>query len=196
MAVLVKVGGLRMAGGTRDRMIDATVDALRRNGVAGMSFTDVLRQSGAARGAIYHHFPGGKAQLIAEAAERFGAEVRGHLAALPGGDPEAVVEAFVELVRPVVAASATGSGCTVAAVSVGSGDDDALRQAAGTAFGSWTDGLAARLVMAGAEPEEASGLAALLIAVLEGAQVLCRAAGDTEPFERAARTLRAVVRSR
>jgi prevent-host-death family protein len=40
-----------------------------------MSFTDILASSsGAARGAIYHHFPGGKTQLVAEAAQRNGAE--------------------------------------------------------------------------------------------------------------------------
>ena len=33
-----------------------------------MSFTEILDASGAARGAIYHHFPGGKTQLVAEAA--------------------------------------------------------------------------------------------------------------------------------
>ncbi|MEU3069077.1 hypothetical protein ABZ712_19585 [Streptomyces sp. NPDC006906] len=38
----------------------------------GMSFTDVLTQSGAARGAIYHHFPGGKNQLATEAAVQHG----------------------------------------------------------------------------------------------------------------------------
>ena len=39
-----------MAGDTRTKMIEATVAALQRQGVAGMSFTDVLRASGAARG--------------------------------------------------------------------------------------------------------------------------------------------------
>jgi len=38
-----------MAADTRDRMIDATVEALRRHGVAGMSFTEILASSGAAR---------------------------------------------------------------------------------------------------------------------------------------------------
>ena len=57
-----------MLSDTRTRMIEATVEALQRQGVAGMSFTGVLAASGAARGAIYHHFPGGKAQIVAEAA--------------------------------------------------------------------------------------------------------------------------------
>src|SRR3954454_19279010 len=97
-----------MAASTRDRMVDAAVDALRRHGVAGMSFTEILDASGAARGAIYHHFPGGKSELVAEAAQRNGAEVRGRFAGLTGRTPSAVVAEFLRLVRPVVLASVDG----------------------------------------------------------------------------------------
>src|SRR5215470_13224123 len=108
-----------MAGDTRTRMIEATVTALQRQGVAGMSFTDVLLASGAARGAIYHHFPGGKAQLVAEAAARNGDDVRAHLAGLPAPTPQAAVDNFFSLIRPVLADSAAGAGCAVAAATVG-----------------------------------------------------------------------------
>ncbi|MGF1431680.1 TetR/AcrR family transcriptional regulator [Kitasatospora sp. LaBMicrA B282] len=185
-----------MAGETRERMIEATVAALQQRGVAGMSFTDVLASSGAARGAIYHHFPGGKAQLVAEAAERNGCEVRARLAALPAEHPATVVGAFLELVRPVVEASAAGGGCAVAAVTVGAGtaaDDATLRQVAASAFTGWVDQLAERLTAAGLAPAAAADLAATLITLLQGAHVLCRAAGDVEPFERVVRTANALV---
>ena len=81
-----------MPGETRSRMVDAAVSALQRHGVDGMSFTEVLAASGAARGAIYHHFPGGKAQLVAEAAARNGDDVRAHLAGLPAPTPQATVD--------------------------------------------------------------------------------------------------------
>jgi TetR/AcrR family transcriptional repressor of lmrAB and yxaGH operons len=188
-----------MAGDTRTRMVEAAVTALQHRGMAGMSFTDVLAGSGAARGAIYHHFPGGKAQLVAEAARRNGDDVRAHLAALPASTPPEVVEAFFAAVRPVLAASAAGAGCAVAAVTVGAapggstGDDQLLRVAA-AAFSSWIQALAGRLADAGLSPEEASDLAATLITLLEGAHVLCRAAGTLEPFDRAARTAARLVR--
>jgi AcrR family transcriptional regulator len=180
-----------MAGDTRERMIEATVDALRRRGVAGMSFTEVLRESGAARGAIYHHFPGGKSQLVAEAAARNAQDVRAELAALPAGDPLTLVESFLALVRPVVECSAGGSGCAVAAVTVASGeaaDNASLREVAATAFASWTDALAERLTASGLAPDAATDLATTLLALLEGAQVLCRAAGSAAPFDQMART--------
>jgi AcrR family transcriptional regulator len=185
-----------MASDTRARMIEATVGALQRHGVAGMSFTEILDASGAARGAIYHHFPGGKAQLVAEAAAQNGHDVRAHLRALPGSTPQAVVQVFLSTVRPVVEASAAGGGCAVAAVTVGAGEDpesDVLRQVATTAFTSWIGRLADRLSATGLESTEATDLATTLITLLEGAHVLCRATGTLEPFDQAARTTIALV---
>lgn len=179
-----------MAADTRNRMIEATVAALRQHGVAGMSFTEVLRDSGAARGAIYHHFPGGKRELVAAAAELNDRQVRQQLAALPADSPAAVVEAFLALIRPVVQASAEGGGCAVAAVTVDAGFEpatDDLRRIAGTAFSAWIDQLAGRLAAAGLAPEHAQDLATTLITLLEGAHVLCRAAGNLDAFDRAAR---------
>lgn len=195
MLVLVKVGKVRMSLDTRSRMIDAAVHALRHHGVAGMSFTDVLADSGGARGAIYHHFPGGKAELVTEAAVRNGAEVRARLAGLPGATPIEVVDAFLALIRPVVAESTGGSGCAVAAVALGGDGGGPLEQIAAGAFSSWIATLAERLTAAGLAAGEADGLATTLITVLEGAHVLCRAAGSLEPYERAARTIAGLVRS-
>ena len=198
MAVLVK-GVLPVAADTRGRMIDATVRALQRRGVAGMSFTEVLEDSGAARGAIYHHFPGGKGQLVAEAAARNGQEVRDFLGTLPTDSPQIVVRAFLAAIRPVVQESASGGGCAVAAVTVDAGLDaegDALRQVAAAAFESWIDQLTERLARAGLRPAAAADLATTLVTLLEGAHVLCRAAGTIEPFDRAARTAVELTSSR
>ena len=180
--------------GTRDRMIEAAVDGLRRRGVAGMSFTEVLQESGAARGAIYHHFPGGKNQLVAEAVQRHGEQVRDYLGHLPGDSPRAVVDAFLAGVRPVVAQSALGSGCAAAAVTVGvDAGSSELREIGNGALTSWIDHIAGKLTAAGMAPVPAKGLATTLITLLEGAHVLCRAAGSLEPFERMAGTVASLV---
>src|SRR5436309_5882099 len=107
-----------MAPDTRARMIDAAIESLRRDGVAGMSFTGVLEASGAARGAIYHHFPRGKLQLVTEAAQLNATVVRELFMGLDGHTPEEVVQSFLETVRPVVQQSTTGTGCAVAAIAV------------------------------------------------------------------------------
>jgi AcrR family transcriptional regulator len=156
----------------------------------------VLRDSGAARGAIYHHFPGGKTQLVAEAAARNDADVRVSLATLPADSPRAVVTGFLDAIRPVLAASSTGGGCAVAAVTVGEAGEretGELRRIAADAFSAWTQALAERLTTVGLRPGEATDLATTLITLLEGAHVLCRAAGNLAPFDRVARTVQALI---
>ena len=188
-----------MSKGTRDRMVDAAIDALRRDGVAGMSFTDVLEASGAARGAIYHHFPGGKSELVAEAVERNGRDVSAQLSQLRPGSPRSVVKEFTALIRPVVEASAAASSCAVAAGAMAGSeqrDRHLLQRAAGDAIASWINVLRERLEQSGVEPRGAAELASLLIATLEGAHVLVRAERRIEPFDQAARALEELVASR
>ena len=116
--------------------------------------------------------------------------MRESLSQLPDGSPRHVIEAFLAMIRPVVEQSASGSGCAIAAVAMGTGIPDAgQREIAAGAFNAWRRELAGRLTAAGMAAEQASGLAATLITLLEGAHVLCRAAGDLEPFEQAATTI-------
>ena len=56
-------------GATREKMVRTAAVLLRENGVAGTTIDKVLATSGAPRGSVYHHFPGGRAQLLSEAVE-------------------------------------------------------------------------------------------------------------------------------
>jgi AcrR family transcriptional regulator len=185
-----------VAKDTRARMVAAAVRSLQHDGVEGMSFTDVLRVSGAARGAIYHHFPGGKNQLVAEAATDNGNEVRAALAQLPAESPAAVIRGFLQLIRPVVQESARGGGCAVAAAAMArpGPDHDGPQQAAALAIGSWINEIAGRLAVAGLA--EAHELASSLITMLEGAHVLARATGEIDCFDQAAHALIMLTESR
>jgi AcrR family transcriptional regulator len=189
---------MAMAGDTRERMIEAAVHALQRDGVEGMSFTEVLRESGAARGAIYHHFPGGKSQLVAEAATENGKEVRALLARLPPESPVAVVRGFLALIRPVVQESAGGGGCAVAAAAMASSahDQGRLHDVAGVAVGSWVSELTGRFAAAGLAEDEARELASTLVTILEGAHVLARATGGIDCFDETARAVTSLVEHR
>jgi TetR/AcrR family transcriptional regulator, lmrAB and yxaGH operons repressor len=66
------MGGV-MARGVRDRMVQSAIVLLAKRGYQATSFSEVLTESEAPRGSIYHHFPEGKDQLIAAAIEVAGA---------------------------------------------------------------------------------------------------------------------------
>jgi TetR/AcrR family transcriptional repressor of lmrAB and yxaGH operons len=51
-----------MGTDTRERMVAAATQLFARRGYDATGFRDIVHQAGAARGAIYHHFPEGKTQ--------------------------------------------------------------------------------------------------------------------------------------
>ena len=53
----------------KQKMVQAARQLIRQRGYGATAFSDVLALSGAPRGSVYFHFPGGKAQLGMEAAE-------------------------------------------------------------------------------------------------------------------------------
>ncbi len=173
-----------MVGDTKQRMVQAAANLFRARGVAATSFTDVLDASGAARGAIYHHFPGGKAQLTHDAVAWTGASVRERLSGIDGPSPLAVVQNFLTSVRPVVQQSAGGASCAVAAVTVEAAQiDPELTAVVSDALRSWVAQMERQLLETDADPEAAASMAVLMVTFLEGSHVLCRAAGTLEPFD-------------
>src|SRR5438105_11716785 len=105
-----------MPRNARKRMLDSTVQLLRHNGYSGTGFREVVAHSGAPRGSIYHHFPGGKTQLGVEAVGEWGRFVRDVIVAVAGihpGDPLAALNAFITSWRSLVQAEEFRAGCTV-----------------------------------------------------------------------------------
>lgn len=185
-----------MATGTRQRMVEAAAGLLQQGGMGAASFTDVLAISGAARGAVYHHFPAGKSELTQEAVAWTGRRVCTNLSSLSGTSAIDVATAFLSTIRPVIAEASFGSSCAVAAVVLETGQvDDSLTITAHAALQSWVDALESRMVDAGAAQGAAHSVSVLLITFLEGAQVLCRAAGDVQPFDDGATAVLAAVRA-
>lgn len=183
-----------MGHGTKQRMIEAAADLLQVGGLSAASFTDVLDASGAARGAIYHHFPGGKAELARDAVGWTGQRIRRNLAQIEAQEPTEFVAAFLQIVRPVMERAAAGRSCAVAVVTVEYGQRDAeLTAAAHDALQSWVDELSTGLIGLGVDEPVARRTGAFMIIFLEGAQVLCRATGSVAPFEQAAAAIRAAV---
>ena len=185
-----------MAADTKQRMIEAAASLLRRRGLLGTSFTDVLSASGAARGAIYHHFPGGKYELAEHAVAWTGRRVRDEFATLETADADAVLRSFVNLIRPIVVQAAGGASCAVAAVATEATPSQVtLTTAAGEALQSWVGVLDERLRRGGTAPTEARELAQLMVAFLEGSLLLARATASTTTFEGSARAFLRVARN-
>jgi len=175
-------------------MIDGALALLARRGLQGASFSELLAATGAPRGSLYHHFPGGKDELMAAAVDRAGAVLTDAMASVAGAPAEVVVERFLAIWRTVLTRSDCASGCAVLAVTVAADSAELLSHAT-VVFRSWRDGLAELLRKCGLAPAAARRFAIVLIASAEGAVVLSRADGTPEAFEAVARQLMDQVRT-
>lgn len=161
--------------GSRDRMLETTIDLLRGWGLAGAGINDIVRESGAPKGSVYHHFPGGKLQLASEALVLYAGRVRVFIGealasrSAPADKIQALFEAFA---RRVEAADYRRS-CAVGAVSLDLGEDiESLRGVLADALQAWMQEIAAQVDLGSAERTRA--FAGLVMTAIEGAYVRCR----------------------
>ncbi len=177
-----------MAGDTRARMVAGAVRLLALRGLQETSFSEVLDLTGAPRGSIYHHFPGGKDQLIASAVDLAGANAIEAIDRAAGESAREVTAHFLGMWRELLVRSHFTAGCSVLVVTIATDSPELLEHAA-TVFRSWRLRLAELLRDGGLRADDASRFAAILIAGAEGAVVLSRAEQDIEPFELVAEQL-------
>lgn len=187
-----------MPTSTRDRMVVSAAELIRTHGATATTIDRVLADSAAPRGSVYHHFPGGRAQLITEAVALAAVHGAGPLGATrlpePAPNPLDVLDAVIETWRRRLVGSEFRAGCTVLAVAVEG--RDALPEAyatAAAALTAWRARLAGLLEAHGVDHRHAHDLATLTVASIEGAIVLSRTDASLAPLEIAAGFLRGLL---
>jgi AcrR family transcriptional regulator len=174
----------RRARDGRQRLLEGALSLLAERGYAAMELRDVAERGDAPRGSIYHHFPGGKSQLAAEAAALEGERVRAHIErSLAERGLRETLLLFGEIFRRRAADHPDRIGCPVAAAALARPEDPALAAAATAAFRSWERPIVAALRAEGVSVKQAGPFAALVVSTIEGALVRTRAAGDHAPLD-------------
>jgi AcrR family transcriptional regulator len=173
---------------SRANMVRSAASLIGSHGMSATSFSDVLTDSGAPRGSIYHHFPNGKDQLAEDAIRWTSERVLSHLRAGNAVTASDVLNRFIGLWRQVVVTSRGASGCVVAGVAIDSGAGS-LIEVARDVFHSWIDLLAEQLRDVGVPAARANKIAIATLAGMEGALILCRAEGGVEPLDAVAEEL-------
>lgn len=164
-------------------MIGSAVALLRERSAAGVTIDAVLAHSGAPRGSVYHHFPGGRDQLILEAVRVAGRHVATLIGEPGEHDPEAVVRRFLDFWEHILIDADYLAGCPVVALTVdGQAGQPAVHDLVQEIFALWQAGLEEVLTASGVERRRSARLATLVIAAAEGAVLLCRAHRSAEPL--------------
>ena len=130
----------RPESSSREGFVEATATLLQRRGYAASGLNEIVARSGAPRGSLYFHFPGGKQELAAAAMERSGRRLRDAIATVLAAheDPIDGIGALIDGLAAGLLASGFRDGCPIATVALEQAAvEDTLRAAACGAFDSW-----------------------------------------------------------
>jgi TetR/AcrR family transcriptional repressor of lmrAB and yxaGH operons len=175
---------------SRAAMVASAATLIGSRGVSATSLTDVLADSGAPRGSIYHHFPDGKRQLAEDAVRWTSSRVLAYQSGYDGSTPSGVLERFIGMWRNVVTSSAGAAGCVVAGVAIDTiADEPGLMDVVRETFRAWVALLAEQLEATGVAQDRAMPIAQATLAGMEGALILCRAEGGVAPLDAVASEL-------
>ena len=104
---------------SHDRIVGAAAKAIRREGYAGTSVAEVMKDAGLTHGGFYAHFPSREA-MLAEALDRAGAEslesLFGAASVRAAAENLEPLEAIVDVYLSDQHAAAVAAGCTIAAL--------------------------------------------------------------------------------
>ncbi len=180
------------------RLIETMRALLRRKGYHGTGLKQVLQESGSPRGSLYFHFPGGKEELAAEAIHSGCSAIAARFAGL---DLQRGPGEVLEQVAAIMAAELEGSGyehgCPAATVALEEAPfSDRLQEACLTNYQTYIDLLCRLFEPHVDDAEAAREWAFLVLATLEGAQLLAKTWRSPEPLQIAGRRLRTMFEAR
>lgn len=173
---------------TKARLLDATRDLAESGGYYGAGLNQIIAESGAPRGSVYFHFPGGKDQLISEALARSGQDIARLITGVQSPTAKGYIAALVGMLADRLESSGWRKGCPVATVTLDvASSNDAIRQVCSAMYASWEQALRDRLLGYGCP--DAGELATTVLALIEGALILARTHRSREPLARAQRAI-------
>ena len=180
----------------RQTVVWAAAKLFRRQGYSGTGLRDILAASGAARGSLYHHFPGGKEEIGAAAVTAAGSLVTETFQELANlsDSPADFLRHYTDLLVRWLEASKFRDGCPITTTLLETTPGSAAITAAGRAvFDDWSGVMEMLLARHGWPAERIAPTATAIIAGLEGALMLARVRGSSQPIRYTAEALCALL---
>jgi TetR/AcrR family transcriptional repressor of lmrAB and yxaGH operons len=182
----------------RENMLTAAAGLFRVRGYEGIGIAELLEKSGAPRGSLYFHFPGGKEQIGAEVINGFAVRTATRFRELDESGVD--IDKFIEFVFKTTAKESKAcdfhGSCPIAAIAAGFGaEDKLLAEAIHNCFAAWEEAIADAARKRGMSEKNAAIFASAFLAAMEGAFVLSKAQRSPAPHVNASRAMQAFAAS-
>jgi AcrR family transcriptional regulator len=168
---------------TRERLLGAAMALFARQGFAATGVKQILGEADASFSSLYHHFPGGKDELAAEAIETAGLFFQRQVEQVwdAASDLMTAMDAVFRGAADALVASDYADACPIGTIAMEvASTNEPLRVAAARVYGAWAASAQERLESGGLSVEEAARHALTIVTLLEGAFVVCRATRSTD----------------
>jgi TetR/AcrR family transcriptional repressor of lmrAB and yxaGH operons len=169
----------------KENLVRTAMRLFRRQGYASTGLQQIVAESGAPRGSLYHYFPSGKQALGEAAIGMAGGMIREMLSDLAArhGEPKGFLRAYCRAMAGWMEESGFRSGCPVATTLLETAPQSPAITAAGRrAVDGWIDVIGGVLERGGMDRREARSRAQLVVAAMEGALILARIRLSTRPI--------------
>lgn len=169
----------------KENLVRTAMRLFRRQGYASTGLQQILAESGAPKGSLYHYFPNGKESLGEAAISLAGQMIHEMLTDLAARHrtPGAFLRAYCRTMADWVAESEFQSGCPIATTLLETTPQSpTIAEAGRLAIDGWIDVVADVLSRGGEERRQARTKAQLIIAGMEGALILARVRQSTRPI--------------
>lgn len=177
---------------TREKIVIAAARLFQTKGYSATGINDVLAESKAPKGSLYHYFPQGKIQLAIEAVEYSGMALNANVADDLAREKDAV-RAFQGVIAGIVKHFSDGSDFLDISLSIISleaqRESEALREACEAILNERIALCAAKLESSGFTASEARRLGMLIQILIEGAIVITRTSNDPKALKSVSKAL-------
>ncbi|MBD0337504.1 MAG: TetR/AcrR family transcriptional regulator [Cyanobacteria bacterium Co-bin13] len=167
----------------KDTYVPCLLDLFRQNGYDGATLSKISEATGLGRASLYHHFPGGKDEMVGAVLDYLQRRLEQHILQGMDGEEEPLVKLQRMCDRTALTYDNGNRACLLATLLLGSARD-VFQVRVQALLEAWRDAIAAVLIEAGLDPQTAQERAEDALISIQGALVLSQGLKKPSPFQR------------
>ncbi|MFC2947966.1 TetR/AcrR family transcriptional regulator [Virgibacillus sediminis] len=177
---------------TKSLIIENATALFQKKGYMGVGISEILRTCGITKGALYHHFPNGKEELLIACLESLNKTITTDVEAFFQKYPstEEALEAMIEKLVADFERDGTITGYTFASIVSEMGSlNEPVREACSDLYTRIQGIYADKLMGDGFSQGDADSISLMLTASIEGGVMLCLTKDTSEPLKQISQVL-------
>lgn len=182
----------------REQILQTTRSLLEKQGYHGTGLNEIVKESGSPKGSLYHYFPAGKEQIVAEAVSGSGKETAERIrnGLMGSSSASKAVHDFILLVAENVERSGFSAGSPLTAVAMETAtQSERINLACREAYDMLQSAFEEKLVECGFTKAKSGEFAMFIVASIEGGIILSRTSHSADPLRLVAKQLKSLLSS-